>query len=197
MYYKKLISGNTIIEFHNNWLGVETVIVNSGKVSEKSSVWGTSHYFSVIENGHTARYILTTKVNSGLQILIDLSKDGHLIQENVLITMGGKNKGHKEENKSKKIAIQMLQEYDMEEALAHFKNALVNSPRDPAIYFHMACANSILERTQDGYECLKKAVEFGLPDREMILNHDMLAFLRIQDMFEDFYQSGFAEYDKE
>lgn len=63
------------------------------------------------------------------------------------------------------------------------------------IEFHMACAYSILERTEEGFNCLQKAVTYGLPDTEMILNHDMIAFLRMDPAFEGFLNSGFTKYD--
>ena len=92
MYYAKIASGETIIEFHNNWLGEETVVVNGQIVSKKSSIFGISHPFKVFEDGQTARYILTTKVNEQMQIMIDLSRNGEMIKEDIHITMGRKPK---------------------------------------------------------------------------------------------------------
>ena len=73
--------------------------------------------------------------------------------------------------------------------------ALKIAPKDPEIYFHMACAYSVMENTEAGFEALQKAVEYGLPDTEMILNHDMLAFLRLQEAFEEVLNSGFTKYE--
>ena len=194
MQYKKLTSGDIIIEFHNNWLGEETVIVNGQIVSKKSSIWGAHHYFTVMEDGHTVRYVLTTKFDMMTsQVLIDLKKNGQLIHENVRVPYGFKPRTPK--NKAKKIGIAKLKEYDLEDAVTELQKALDVNNEDPEIYFHMACAYSILERTEEGFECLKQAVAKGLPDTEIILNHDMLAFLRIHDAFEDFLNSGFKEYE--
>ena len=33
-------------------------------------------------------------------------------------------------------------------------------------------------------------------DTEMILNHDMLAYIRMRPAFEDFLNSGFTDYDE-
>ncbi len=44
MYYKKIKTEKNIIEFHNNWLGVETVIVNGQIVSKKTSLLGAHHH---------------------------------------------------------------------------------------------------------------------------------------------------------
>lgn len=60
----------------------------------------------------------------------------------------------------------------------------------------MACAYSVLERPWEGFEALKKAKELHLQDTEAILNHDMLAFLRMRDAFEGFLNSEFKAYDK-
>lgn len=195
MQYKKLTSGETIIEFHNNWLGEETVIVNGQIVSKKSSVWGTNHYFTVVEDGRNARYVLTTKVNNGMQVALDLSRNGKLVQEDVPVPFGSMPK--KPKNTAKIKGLQHLQEYALEEALEEFQRALDFEPQDPEIHFHMACAYSTLERLPEGFEALKMAVENKLPDQEMILKHDMLAFLRIHEAFEAFLDSGFKQYQLE
>jgi len=192
MHYQKLVSGETVIEFHNNWLGEETVIVHGQVVSKKSSVWGTNHYFTTIEDGHTVRYILTTRVTDKMHIVIDLSKNGEPIQESVPVITGSLPK--RDRNRAKKEGLTLLREYDLEEALDKFLEALKEDENDPEVYFHMACAYSVQEKTQEGFECLKKAVEKHLQDREMILNHDMLAFLRMDEAFADFFNSGYTKY---
>lgn len=195
MYYKKLISNETIIEFHNDWLGVETITANGCQVSRGTSVWGMNHYFSIIEKGRNVRYVLTTKVTAGMQIAVDLSRNGVPIYENEIVGMGGKPK--KPQNKAKKDGLKLLQQYDLENALDTFEKALSMNKKDPEIHFHMACAYSILERTEEGYESLKKAVAYDLQNRDMIFNHDMLAYLRIQDAFEEFAASEFKTYNIE
>jgi hypothetical protein len=146
-----------------------------------------------METGHTVRYVLTTKVGPNMQVLMDLTKNGEPIEQDVVVSYG--SKARTPQNDAKKKGLIKLQEYDLNEALDQFKFALDLEPKDPEIHFHMACAFSIKERTKNGFLCLKKAVEYGLPDQEMILNHDMLAFLRMQEAFEDFLNSGFKEYD--
>ena len=194
MYYKKIASGKTIIEFHNNWLGQETVIVNGQTVSKKYSILGTSHYFSVLEEGHQARYVLTTRVHSdGISVVIDLSRNGEVLHVSLPIKFGFG--APKTKNKPKRAGILQLQEYHLEDALRHFDEALNIDFKDPEIYFYQACAYSIMERPEDGFEALKKAVEYRLPDQEAIFNHDMLAFLRMHPAFEHFVNSGFTEYE--
>jgi len=200
MHYQKLLVGKTFIEFHNNWLGEETVVVNGQIVSRKSSIWGIHHYFTVIENGRTVRYILTSKADLEHNVSLDLRRNGEILQRNIPVparNSGAKRYTRPRSNPSKKSGLAKLREYELEEALANFDKALEVDPRDPEIYFHKACAYSNLERTVDGFEALRKAKEYGFNDTDTILKHDMLAFLRIQDAFEAFMDSGFTEYDKE
>ncbi|MDX1478262.1 MAG: hypothetical protein R3301_11195 [Saprospiraceae bacterium] len=193
MQYKKLKVGDTVIEFHNNWLGEETVIVNGQVVSKKSSIMGTHHHFNVLEDGHHVRYVLTTKVSSGFQVLLDLRRNGQLIQEDVVVpTRFGIRKPR---NTAKKTGLIKLNEYDLEGAIEELIRARDVDPDDPEIYFYLACAYSVLERPREGFEHLRLAVKHRLQDPEMILNHDMLAYLRLQDAFEDFFNSNFTEYD--
>lgn len=193
MHYIKLKSEGTIIEFHNNWLGEETVIVGGKIVSKKSSIMGANHFFTVMENGAAANYILASKVlDSNLQVGIDLIRNGQMIYESVPLSYGKKTRSPHDELKSKALA--KLMEYEIHEALDLLKKAQQLDPEDYEVYFHIACAYSNLEDVENGYENLKLAVQHGMNDFEKILNHDMLAFLRLQDPFERFHESGFTGY---
>ena len=193
MYYKKLKHNSTIIEFHNNWLGQEFVIVNGQTVSKKFSWFGTDHPFTVMEDGHLTRYVLVVKMSSGVSVMLDLYRDGELLQENVPIPMASKpiTPGLRE----KKSGQAKLSEYDMPGAIKDFQAALQMNPKDPEVYFHLACIHSIAEEAEEGFAALKKSVELGLTDLEAILNHDMLAYLRMHPAFEAFLQSGYQEYE--
>lgn len=193
MQYQKIVSGDTIIEFHNNWLGEETVIVKGQIVSKKSSVWGTDHKFTVLEKGKKVKFVLTTKVDDNMRVLLDLHRDNVLAFADLNIGYGGMPKNA---NKPKQQGIEKLKAYQLKEALEDFQNALKENDEDPEIYFHMACAYSVLEQPIEGFESLKKAVEHNLQHTETILNHDMLAFLRMHDAFEGFFESGFRKFDK-
>jgi len=195
MHYQKIITDQVIIEFHNNWLGEETIIVNGQIVSKKSSVMGTHHHFNLLENGKSVSYILTTKVNSHLQVSLDLRKDGVLIQEDVPVKNGTKPKTP--ENTFKKSGILKIKTYEIEEGIADLKKGLELAPNDPEIYFYLACGYSIQEKTMEGFESIKKAVEHNLQHTETILNHDMLAFLRMEEGFEAFLNSNFTSYKKD
>ncbi|HRF41913.1 MAG TPA: hypothetical protein PK198_24135 [Saprospiraceae bacterium] len=194
MHYIKLKSEGTVIEFHNNWLGEETVIVGGKKVSKKSSIMGANHYFTVIENGAPVNYVLTSKVLdlTMMNVGVDLIRNGQIVYANVPLSYGTKPKSPHEELKSKALA--KLIAYEIHEALDLLKHAQQLDPEDYEIYFHLACAYSNLEDVENGYANLKLAVQHGMSDHEKILNHDMLAYLRLQDPFERFQESGFTEY---
>lgn len=193
MQYRKIIVVNTIIEFHNSWLGEETVIVNGQRVSRKSSILGTDHYFQVEEEGKLARYVLTTKVGDLVNVLIDLKRNGKYIERDLPVPLGFGDR--KTQSKLKKQGLLKLRDYDLDAALEIFRRVLDENPSDPEVYFHMACAYSVQEKAAEGFDSLKKAVELHLPDKEMIFQHDMLAFLRMHPAFESFVKHGFTAYD--
>ncbi len=196
---KKIKIGNNIIEIHNNWIGVQTVLVNGKVVSKKFSLSGNNHFFTLLEDGHDKKYILTTKSSSkkqrltSNQFLIDLRCDGKIIKENFLIDFGSNQK--KENNEHKIRGIKHLREYEIKSAIKALQWALEFDRNDPEIYFYLACCYSIEENKKEGFECIKKAVENDLNDTEMILNHEMLAYLRMQDGFEAFMNSSFTKYE--
>ena len=194
MQYRKIVAGETVIEFHNNWMGVETIMANGREVSRKSSVWGTSHHFSVMEDGHPTRYTLISKLTEMGGVQLDLLRNGELLHEGLAVNWG--SKPTRVRNKAKRTGLAKLNDYDLLEALKDFEEALKTDPADPEVYFHMACAYSVLERAEDGYEALRKSVKFGLNDKEEILTHDMLAYVRMRDAFEGFVASDFTEFDR-
>lgn len=200
MSLKKIKINKQQIEIHNNWIGVQTVLLNGKVVSKKFSFSGTNHYFSILENGEAVEYILTTKISSkkqrlkSNQILVDLRCKGEIIKEDVLIEFGTTPK--KENNENKTIGIERLRRYEIETAIEALKSGLAFDGNDPEIYFYLACCYSLEEKTKAGFECIKKAVENNLNDTEMILNHEMLAYLRVQDGFDDFLNANFTQYDE-
>ena len=200
MALDKIKIENYIIEVHNNWRGVQTLMVNRQMVSKKFSFAGTDHFFTLLEDGHDIPYVLTTKINSKShlladnQILIDLKRDGKMIKEDVLLNFITDQK--KEKNKSKAAGIKYLKDHEIKDAIKALKRGLELDKNDPEIYFYLACCYSLEERTKEGFECIKLAVENNLNDREMILSHDMLAFIRIQDGFEGFLNANFTRYDE-
>lgn len=191
MQYKNIIQDDNVIEFHNSWAGVETVYLNGQVVSKKSSFWGTSHYFESKSGEEQVRYILTSKVDSGMQVKLDLIKNGALVQGDIPVEYGSMPNKPEEEYKEK--GKNSLKLYDLDEALQEFQQAEKINPRDPEVYFLMACVYSIKEDVANGFSCLKNSVENSLVNTEEILTHDMLAYLRIQPEFEAFRESGFQK----
>jgi len=67
--------GNNKIELSNSILGKESVTVNDAVVSEKSSIFGTDHHFTINEDGIDANCTLTTGMGFN-GVVIDLYKNG-------------------------------------------------------------------------------------------------------------------------
>ncbi len=63
MKHSTIYYSDNKIELHNTLLGKETVIVNGHEVSERRSIGGTTHRFTVSENGVEKQAQLTTKTN--------------------------------------------------------------------------------------------------------------------------------------
>ena len=70
--------GNNKIELSNSIFGKESVTVNDAVVSEKSSVFGTNHHFTINEDGINANCTLTTGMGIN-GVVIDLYKNGNPI----------------------------------------------------------------------------------------------------------------------
>jgi len=70
--------------------------------------------------------------------------------------------------------------------------ALKQAPQDAAIHFNLACSYSIMENKEESFYHLSKAVEHGFKDVERFKTHEALAYLRIQDNWEDFVAQGYT-----
>ena len=99
-------------------------------------------------------------------------------------------------NPFKKSGIKKYKDYDIQEAILDFEKGIKLEPHDISLHFNMASAYSLLENKEAAYKYLAKAVELGFKDFDRINTHDDLAFLRIQDDFEDFKNSGFRNINK-
>ena len=62
MKFITLHIGDSKIELHNSLLGKETVIVDGQVISEKYSITGASHRFTIRENGQEKHAQLSTKL---------------------------------------------------------------------------------------------------------------------------------------
>ena len=189
------LEGKTI-EIYNNWIGVQSVFVNNQIVSKKYSFTKSEHNFSLFEDGQEVPYTLIVKVSSKEQLLksdqviVDILKNGKTIKKDLFITFAKKQK--RERNKNKIKGIDFLKEYEIDQAIEALQKGLEIDDHDPEIFFYLACCYSIKEETKKSFEFIKKAVENNLNDREMILNHEMLSYIRIQDGFEQFSESDFT-----
>ena len=94
-------------------------------------------------------------------------------------------------NPYKTSGLEKYRDFEFEAAIADFKKALQIDANDIAVHFNMACAYSLLEDKHSAFFHLSRAVELGFVDFEKIKTHDALAYLRIQDEFDDFAQKGY------
>lgn len=94
-------------------------------------------------------------------------------------------------NPHKQNGIRRYRSYDYEGAIEDFKKALSIVPDDLATHFNIACAYSLLEEKEKAFFHLSKAVQYGFDNFDKINTHDALAFLRIQDEFDNFVDNGY------
>lgn len=87
--------------------------------------------------------------------------------------------------------IQLYKEEKYREAIREFYNALGEDPGSSAAHFNLACCYSILRDAKDAYFHLAKAVELGFDDRDRILQHEALTFLRSRPDFGAFQENNF------
>ncbi|PHN08098.1 NINE protein [Flavilitoribacter nigricans] len=95
------------------------------------------------------------------------------------------------ENPFKASGIQKFKDFDYDGSIRDFNKALEIAPKDIAIHFNLACAHSLTENADKAFFHLDKAVANGFDDFKRIKEHDALAFLRIQDQFDQFEANGF------
>ena len=94
-------------------------------------------------------------------------------------------------NPYKNSGIRKYKEYDYDGAIADFQKALEIDDKDVAVHFNIACAYSLNENVEKAFYPLDRAVSLGFNDFKRIKEHDALAYIRIQDQFEEFEQNGF------
>ena len=94
-------------------------------------------------------------------------------------------------NPHKTSGMKQYKDYDFEGAIQDFTKALAINPRDVAVHFNIACAYSITENKDKAFYHLSKAVENGFDNVDKIREHDALAYLRIQEEFDQFAKNGY------
>lgn len=102
--------------------------------------------------------------------------------------------GGNRRNIYKETAIKKYKEFDLEGAIEDFQKSLQVEPKDIASHFNIACAYSLTEKGEKAYYHISKAVEYGFTDFEKLNSHDDLAFVRIQQQWDDFKASGYRHY---
>lgn len=94
----------------------------------------------------------------------------------------------------KESAIRKYKDFDLTGAIEDFQKSLQMEPKDIATHFNIACAYSLTEQANKAYYHISKAVEYGFNDYEKLSTHDDLAFVRIQNQWDDFKNGGFKSY---
>jgi TM2 domain-containing membrane protein YozV len=95
------------------------------------------------------------------------------------------------QNPYKVNGIKKYKEFDLEGAIDDFNKGLEIQPQDISLHFNLACAYSLTEQVDKAYAHLDRAVKLGFTDFDKIKTHDDLAYVRIQDRFEEFQKSGY------
>lgn len=103
-----------------------------------------------------------------------------------------RNPGNYKMNKLKEKGLLLFKQYDIEEAIEAFEEAMEENEEDISLHFNLACSYSIAENKELAYGHLSKAVELGFDDFNKIMEHDALAFLRIQEDWDGFRRAGFS-----
>jgi TM2 domain-containing membrane protein YozV len=95
------------------------------------------------------------------------------------------------QNPYKVNGIKKYKEFDLEGAIEDFTKGLEIHPKDISLHFNLACAYSLTEQVDKAYIHIDRAVALGFNDFEKLKTHDDLAFVRIQDRFDDFQKNGY------
>lgn len=103
-----------------------------------------------------------------------------------------RNPGNYKLNDMKQKGIEYFRQFDIEDAIEVFEEALEEDNEDISLHFNLACSYSIFENKELAYAHLQKAVELGFSDFGKIMEHEALAYLRIQDDWEEFRSAGFT-----
>ncbi len=94
-------------------------------------------------------------------------------------------------NPHKKSGVTKFNDFDYLGAIEDFKKSLEIVPGDIATHFNLACTYSLTENAEKSFYHLDNAVKLGFRDFQKIKEHHALAYLRIQDGFDDFEENSF------
>lgn len=96
----------------------------------------------------------------------------------------------KKKNKYKISGDKKYKNHDFDGAIKDYNLALKVDPRQKDVHFNLACMYSLLERSEEAYHHLSKAVEFGTSPKK-IQSHDSLVYLRSSPIYNDFVRNGY------
>lgn len=91
----------------------------------------------------------------------------------------------------KKKGIDLFRDYEFEEAIEYFLEALELAPDDPSLHFNLACCYSMVEKADMAFQHLAASVSNGFDASKKIQSHNALAYLRTHPEFDQFVANGY------
>lgn len=91
----------------------------------------------------------------------------------------------------KKKGIELFRDYEFENAIDYFEDALELDPKDAALHFNLACCYSMVEDAETSFEHLEAAFDNGFDASKKIQNHSSLAYLRTHPDFDHFVANDY------
>lgn len=101
-------------------------------------------------------------------------------------------KSRNRKNPFKTSAQKKYEDFDLEEAIKDYEQALVISPDDPEVHFNMAAIYSLQENKDKSYFHLQRANETGYSKMDEVMTKDDFAYIRIQKDFDTFRSANFS-----
>jgi TM2 domain-containing membrane protein YozV len=103
-----------------------------------------------------------------------------------------KRKAIPRRNPFKSSGMDKYKEFDLDEAIADFQQALKLADKDPEIHFYLAASYSLTEQKDKAFKHLDMAVKYGLKDKDRIDTFEDLAYVRIQEEYDSFKENGYS-----
>lgn len=91
----------------------------------------------------------------------------------------------------KKEGIKNFKEYNTKGAIDNFKKGLEILPQDKSLHFNIACAYSLEEKAFEAFYHLDRAFAFGFNERDKIISHEALAYIRVLPEFDMFQKNEY------
>ncbi len=182
MHYNKFTWKDHLIEFFNDWMGKETVVVDGQIVSEMSSILGASHNFDIIEEEQAVSFILVTKMDEGGSVFIDLYEEDKILYQNIPANLSSFSL--KKRFRDKRQIEKLIDAFELEEAEKILLELIPQNNNDPELYYFLSRIYSVKEEKEKGFAYLVRALEINLEETQKILSDPMLAYLRLQADFD-------------